>query len=329
MSIKSQKESEDQEIDLSIISKGIGNFFQGISRSLFNGIQFIIKHFVIITILFVLGVGIGLYLDKTQKTYNHQIIVTPNFGSTDYLYSKIDLIESKIKERDTVFLKSIGIQEPSKISKIEIKPIMDVYQFINHSEQNFALLKLMAEDGDLKKIVEEKTTSKNYVYHIISFTTKNKTTDKKTMIPLMNFLNDSDYFRKIQKEFVNNLQVKMKADDQVIAQIDGFLNSFTNTVNGNSKNDKLVYYNENTQLNDVIKTKDKFVEELGGLRINLVGFENIIKENSSTSNIENTEAVNGKLKFVLPFLFISLYIFIIYFIGFYKNQSIKSKQELV
>ena len=314
MNTKSNNDSEDQEIDLSM------------SRTLFNGIQFIIKHIVIIGILFSLGIGIGLYLDKTQKSYNHQIIVTPNFGSTDYLYSKIDLIESKIKERDTVFLKSIGIQEPGKFSKIEIRPIMDVYQFINHSEQNFALLKLMAEDGDLKKIVEEKTTSKNYTYHIISFITKNKTNDKKTMIPLMNYLNDSDYYRQIQKEYINNLQIKMKADDQVISQIDGFLNSFSNTVNGNSKNDKLVYYNENTQLNDVIKTKDKFVEELGTLRVNLVGLGKIIKENSSTSNIENTNAVNGKLKYVLPFLFISFYIFIIYFIGFYKHQSLKSKQ---
>jgi hypothetical protein len=47
----------------------------------------------------------SFYLDKTQKKFDHQIIVTPNFKSTDYLYSKINLINSKIIERDIAFFK--------------------------------------------------------------------------------------------------------------------------------------------------------------------------------------------------------------------------------
>ena len=125
--------NDNQEVDLTMISKGIGNFFQNINTSIFKAIQFSLKHKIIIGFLFVLGAGLGVYMDTTYKTYDHQIIVQPNFGSTDYLYSKIDLIESKIKESDTVFLKSIGIQNPSKLVKIEIKPIIDIYKFINNS----------------------------------------------------------------------------------------------------------------------------------------------------------------------------------------------------
>lgn len=323
MSTNTKKDLEDQEIDLSMISQGIGNFFNLVNRSIFNCIQFVIKHIIIIGVLFVIGVGIGIYLDKTQKSYNHQIIVTPNFGSMDYLYSKIDLIESKIKERDTVFLKLIGIQEADKLTKIEIKPISDVYRFINNSEKNFELLKLMAEDGDIKKIVDDKVTSKNYTSHLISFTTNKFTTDKKTIEPLLNFLNSSEYYRKIQKEYINNIQIKMKANDVVIAQIDGFLNSFSNTVNSNTKSDKLVYYNENTQLNDVIKTKDRLIVEQGVHRVELVDLEKIIKENSSTINIENNESVNGKFKIILPFLFIFIYLSIHFFISFYRKQFFK------
>jgi hypothetical protein len=47
---------------------------------------------------------------KPKKVYDHELIVQPNFGSTDYLYSKVELLASKINERDTVFLKSIGIK---------------------------------------------------------------------------------------------------------------------------------------------------------------------------------------------------------------------------
>ena len=317
--------NDNQEVDLTMISKGIGNFFQNINTSIFKAIQFSLKHKIIIGFLFVLGVGLGVYTDTTYKTYDHQIIVQPNFGSTDYLYSKIDLIESKIKESDTVFLKSIGIQNPSKLVKIEIKPIIDIYKFINNSDLNFELLKLIAEDGDIKKIVEEKATSKNYTYHIISFSTKKLTSTKKTIEPLLKFLNNSDFYTKIQKEYVANVHLKMKENDITIAQIDSFLNNFSNSTN-NPKSNNLVYYNENSPLNAVIETKGKLVIEQGNHRISLVGYDKIIKENSEIINIENNKSVNGKKKLVLPLLFIFLFIIVQYFISFYKKQLLKSRE---
>ena len=37
------------------------------------------------------------FLDKENKSYQQEIIVSPNFGSYDYLYNKVDLIQSKIE----------------------------------------------------------------------------------------------------------------------------------------------------------------------------------------------------------------------------------------
>ncbi|HMI07186.1 MAG TPA: hypothetical protein VK528_06550 [Flavobacterium sp.] len=326
MSTNSQKNAVDQEVDLAEVSQKIRGFFQRQNDALFNGIQFIVNHKYIIAALLIIGVGLGIYMDKNNKTYDHQIVVTPNFGSTDYLYAKIDLIESKIKENDTVFLKAIGIEDPSKLKRIEIKPIIDVYQFVeNNSERNFDLLKLMAENSDIKKIVEEKETSKNYRYHVISFRTSNRTSTKKTIEPLMNYLNNSDFFIKIQKEFVSNVYIKMKANDVIIRQIDGFLNGFTNDAAG-PKGEKLVYYNENSPLKDVIETKDRLVKEQGNLRINLVSIDKIIKDVSQVINIENSESVNGKLKLILPFIFIFIYISLYMFVSFYKTQSLRRQQ---
>lgn len=324
MSANSHKNIEDQEIDLSEISKRVGGFFQKLNTLIFNCIRFLIKNKFIIATLFIAGIVIGSYLDKTNKAYDNQIIVTPNFESTDFLYSRIDLLQSKIQEKDTLFLKSIGIQDPKLISKIEVKPIVDVYKFINkNNEQNFELLKLMAEDGDIKKIVEEKITSKNYESHIITFRTKKKTSLKKTVEPILRFINDNDYYSKMRSQEINNIQVKIKENEIIIAQINGFLNSFSNNVNGSSKSDKLVYYNENTQLNDVINTKSRLIAEQGDLRSNLVGYDKIVKDNNITINIENTKLINGKLKIILPIFLIFIFVFIHFFISFYKRQSEK------
>jgi hypothetical protein len=315
---------EDQEIDLMQISKKIGSFFQNINTFLFNCIQFFVKNAIVISILLVIGVGVGFYLDVTKKIYNHQITVTPNFGSTDYLYSKIDLIESKIQEGDTIFIKEVlGLKKPKEILKIEIKPITDVYKFIENKTENFELIKLMAEDGDIKKVLEENLTSKNYKFHTIYFQTKHNTTEKSTIEPILHFLNESEYYSKVQKEMVNNVQLKMIQNDTIIAQINGVLSGFSNTAKG-AKSNNLVYYNENTQLNDIIKTKESLINEQGFLRVDLVGLNSIVKENSSILNIENTTSINGKLKFILPILFVCIFILIRFFIAFYKKQSVKA-----
>lgn len=317
---------EDQEIDLTQISKKIVRLFEWINTFLFKCIQFFVKNAIVISILLVIGVGLGFYLDVTKKAYDHQIIVTPNFGSTDYLYSKIELIESKIKEGDTVFLKEIvGIKKPKELIKIEIKPITDVYKFIENKTENFELIKLMAEGGDIKKILEDNLTSKNYTFHRINFKTKKLTNDTETVQPLLNFLNESEYYSKLQKEIVSNVQLKMIQNDTIISQINGVLNGFSNRVNGTQKSDKLVYYNENTQLNDVIKTKEILINEQGDHRVELVGLNKIIKDNSATLNIENTNSVNGRLKLVLPILFLLSFVLIRLFLAYYKSQMEKAK----
>ena len=324
MSTNAPKNSEDQEIDLALVSQKMKGFFQRINDLAFDAIQFVLRNKIFLGALFVLGVGIGIYLDKTNKTYDHQLVVTPNFGSIDYLYAKVNLIDSKIKENDTMYLKAIGIKEPSKLSKIEIKPIVDIYEFVNNSgDRNFELLKLMTEDSDIKKILEERPTAKNYRYHLIEFKTKKMTNRAKTIEPLLAFLNNTSYYSKVQREETNNMRMRMKSNDLIISQIDNFLDGI-NT--GGATGQKLVYYNENSPLNDVIETKQNLVREQGNLRVNLVTMYQIIKEVSQVINIENNEAANGKLKLILPFVFMFVFVGISLFIGFYKKQSARRAQ---
>ncbi|BDU24155.1 hypothetical protein [Flavobacterium sp. GSB-24] len=321
MSTKVPHNSEDQEIDLSQISQKISNFLESLKISIFNGIQFFVQNWIIVLVLVVAGFVVGMILDKTQKKYQHQLIVSPNFGSTDYLYSKIDLIDSKIKEKDTLFLKNtLGIEKPNDVKSIEIKPIADVYNFIQNKPENFELIKLMAEDGDINKVLQENITSKNYTYQTIILVTNSKTSEDKLIKPLLTYFNDSDHFNKIQKQIYKNVELKMKQNDTIIKQIDGVLNNFSKSTNNSAKSDKLVYYNENTQLNDIIKTKETLINEQGNHKIELISYDKIIKENSVVLNKES-EVFQGRLKIILPLAFILGFILLRIFISFYRNQS--------
>ncbi len=328
MSTTPPNNSEDQEIDLRDISRKMGSMFQGLNTFIFKSIRFAIRNAVILVLLLIIGVGLGFYLDRTQKTYDHQIIVSPNFGSVDYLYSRIELINSKIKEGDSLFLKKIGLPTPSRLARIEIEPVIDVYKFVNRTgkELDFQLLKLLAENGDIKKIVEEPVTARNYTYHSITFTTKGKTSVQQTVEPLLAYLNDSDFFKQLQQETLKNVRLKMEANERTIAQINGFMDEFANSATGSTpKSSNLVYYNENTQLNDVINTKDELHLEQGYLRIELVSYDKIIKDTTIITNIEKRGAVNGNMKMWLPLLLIFFYLIIRMFISFYKNQARKQQ----
>jgi hypothetical protein len=327
--------SDNQEIDLSMISLKIKDFFDGIAFSIFTCILFFKRNLLWFCGLTVIGVGIGVYLDTTNETFDSEIIVRPNFGSTDYLYSKIDLLESKIKQNDTLFLKSIGIDTPKMLSLIEIEPVIDIYSFVNNgynnsaqNSQNFELVKLLAEDGDINNTIKDKVTSKNYTSHKIHIRTKGFLLDSKVIVPILNYLNQNEYFESLRKTRIQNITIKMIKNEEIINQINDLLNEFSASAKTNQKSEKLVYYNENTQLNEIIKTKESLLVELGNQKMELTGLDKFIKKTSSVINIKNDNVTNGNLKFVLPPLFVFGFIFIYLFSNFYKKQSKKSSTKL-
>ena len=319
--------SQDQEIDLGQVFQKIKDSFNTVLDSIFDFLLYIKRNIIVLFLLVVVGAGIGYFLDKNTKKYEHNIIVTPNFGSTEYLYAKIALLSSKKKEKDTLFLNSIGIKNSKNFSKIEIEPIIDVYKFIASRPENFELIKLMAEDGDLDKIIENDITSKNYPFHLIKIGTNDEAVYKETIEPILKFLNQSDYFEAIRIQNLQNIKEKMVANDSTISQINTLLNEFSKTSSNNQKSDKLVYYNENNQLNEIIKTKENLVVEQGINRINLINSDKIIKEISTTLNVKNTKGLNNKMKIILPFIFLVLFFLLSILKRFYQVQTRKRSLE--
>ena len=325
MSKDATKIDTSEEVDLLSVSKGIGNVFRNLNTFFYRCIRFGVRNIMILGGLFIIGAGLGYWMDEVDEgNYETQMIVSPNFGSTDYLYAKVDQIESKLKERDLSFLSKIGIKKPKNLTEIKVVPVVDVFRFVSNSgnETNYKLIELMAQDGDIKKIVADKTTSKNYPFHMISFTTKGETTNDMTVTPLLNYFNDNEHYKKIQKEYLFNVQEKLRANDTMIEQIDGILGELAR---GSAGKTPSVYINETSQINDVIKTKDELVKEQGVHRVDLIGLDKVIKDNSIIMNIKDESGINGKMKLVLPLFLIFIFLCVFAFKAFYKSQSLKSK----
>ncbi len=309
--------SQEQEIDLSQIGKSISKGFKKVINKCFDLLFFIQKKLVIVFVLLVIGGGLGFYVDK-EPNYTNDITVFPNFGSNEYLYDKINLISLKLKEKDEAFFTKIGIKNIKDFISIEIQPVNGIYNFINSESQknNFELVKLMAEDGDLEKIIQDQTTSKNYYLHGINIKTAIAFQQKDLIDPILNFLQQSEYFIKLQKIQQNNLEEKLIANKAMITQIDQIILSLSQNKTGTS-----VSISENTGLSDLIKKKDDLILENQKLATNRLEFEKIIKDQNIIGNQMNNKGANNKMKFILPFLFVLFYLLGYWFLNVYKLQK--------
>ena len=309
--------SQEQEIDLSQIGKTISKGAKKVINKCFDLLFFIQKKLIIVFVLLVFGGGLGFYVDK-EPNYTNDITVFPNFGSNEYLYDKINLISLKLKEKDEAFFTKIGIKNIKDFISIEIEPVNGIYNFINSESQknNFELVKLMAEDGDIEKIIEDETTSKNYYLHGINIKTAIAYQQKDLIDPLLNFLQQSEYFIKLQKIHQNNLEEKLASNKLLITQIDQIILSLSQNKTGSS-----VSISENTGINDLIQKKDNLIFENQKLATNRLEFEKIIKDQNIIGNQMNNKGANNKMKFILPILFVLFYLLGHWFLNVYKLQK--------
>jgi hypothetical protein len=327
--------SQDQEIDLGQIGTGIKNFYNRIVNSVFDFIFFVKKKIIIIGSLFIAGIILGYFLDQSTKKYTSEIIVSPNLGGYDYLYVKIDLIKSKLKEGDKTFFKSIGISKTDIILNIEVEPIIDIYTFVNtntaiadnaQNTQNFELMKLLAENEDINKVIKDEKTSKNYPHHKISITTINKIEDNDIIYPILKYLNSDEYLNKLLAITQENVLIKVKKNEEQILQVDKLITQISENLAKEKNASNLVYNNENNEINGLFSLKNSLINEIASQKITLENIKLYIKDISITTNIINSKGINNKMKLILPFLFVFIYLILFGFISLYKKQLIRIKE---
>src|SRR5690554_1660503 len=131
------QQNSSEEVDLGYLFKSVGDFFRKLVKLFFLVIGFFKKYLLIIIGIIILGIILGYFIDKNSKSvYENRLIVIPNFESVEYLYDKIDEVNFKIQSGDSLYLKSIFGDNYTSVRKIEIEPIIDIYNFTTESREN-------------------------------------------------------------------------------------------------------------------------------------------------------------------------------------------------
>ncbi len=280
------------------------NLYQLIEQNIKSTKNFLRKHFLILLTLIIVGAIVGYFTSPSLKQYQSSAIVIPNFNSVDYIYNDVELLNSKIKERDVNFLKKNNISP--NIIQIEIEPIINIYQYIDndndYDNKRFDLLKLFAEDGDINKVTIDEKTSKNYKTHQINILTKNNKLSDHDINTILSFLNNNEFYKKIQQKSLENIKSRMVYNSETINQINTILAK--SETNNNTSN--LLYFNNNSQLNDLINNKNYLIKENEKLSVVLIESTDIVKKVAQTLNVKETKFPYFYLA-IFPLLFIVIY----------------------
>ena len=323
MSLDLPNNQKKDEVDFTNSSQGVGKTMSGFGGFVFKTMQFVIRNIIIVALLLIVGFALGIYLDSSAKKYNHTLTVSPNFGSVEYLYSKIELLQSKIRENDTVFLKSVGFSNPSAIRKIKIEPIVDIYRLAKMEDIYFRTLSLLAEGASMQQVMEDKVTARNYRFHQIMFSSNNPISEKGLISELLAFLNESAFFAKLQTQYRSSLESKIVANESTLTEIDNILRTSVQNSEAGKPASGTIVYTEKSQLNDVILTKNLLLHSQEENRIDMMMYDKIIKESAVMVNMKQHPVAGGIMKFLVPLVFILIFALIVSGRKYYYYQKAK------
>jgi len=230
----SKENIQPEEVDLGnlfkVIGKGIQNFFSAIGR-FFSAIY----HYLIVFLLFLrnnaiklglaglIGAGIGLYFDLTKPAiYSANMIVEPNFNSTQQLYNNIDFYHELVRQKDTALLaRSLNItaNEASRLKGFYVEPIKNE----NEKYEKFNQF-LQGVDSTLVENISITDFKKGFSdfdfrYHRIKIKSTSSAIFNKLGNPIISSLENNSYYKNLKKinddNFIQNQQVLLKSLSEI------------------------------------------------------------------------------------------------------------------
>jgi hypothetical protein len=312
----------ENEIAIKSMLQSIGSVFTSVFDKFVHVFKQMLKLWKIVIPLVLVFGALGYFLDKASLIEKEgKVIVHQNFEAANYMYEAIRDIDSKIAANDTAFLNK---HQLSNIHKVEIRPIVSLNSILNSADVNTENLETVLNEVEVSAsnknesiLSSEAFIARYYKHEIYIKISKNYKNDP--AIALINYLNDNAFYNKLKKTNTDNLQETYDYNIQMIRQIDSLLNRATKA-SKISEGNVLVVQQEDSDLNNLLKTKIDLIGSNGNIR-------NRLLVEDKTINIINkpvfTNAKYGLLArklFLLPTVILLLLAFGIVVTGFYRKS---------
>lgn len=315
---------KNNEIDLEKVYLKFNNSLKRSLVRVYDFLLFLKRNSLYLILIFLLCTTAGFFLDKKGNTYTSEIFLKSNFDNVDYLYSKIDAINSKVIQQDSIFLKKNNLNIKNVI-KVEIKPIEDPFNFVSSkNDKAFELLKLFAEENDISKVISDKNFYKNYSNHTIIITSNTPINFKEVYKSIINYLNNNQYYEDIKVIIDQNTKDKIEANKLIIAQIDDIISNANTQKDSTSTN--IVMVGENSKLSDLLHMKEELINENQNFNFTILNNTSVFKIISI--DIENLKQTKHLFILIFPILGLVCFFFFAFMKAVIRTAKSYKKNEI-
>ena len=315
------KEQKSDEIDLTNLFSVFKEKIKDSIVLLFDLIDYLLKKWILITTLILLGLIIGYV---TQNNYNHNkkasVLLRINFDTVDYVYSEIDLINEKVTEKDSLFFSEMGLKGDSiQIKQIEITPIVRFKEIIERYKENDrkleGLLKSLEFNDD--DVESYETFKSEYYFHTLNFTLSYNATQE-TIEKIIEYLNNNIILTDIKNSSIRDIKSQIANNSTSIKQIDNVINAYKTNESLTSPSDQIFVVDKNFNMSEMFEKKIELQELNAELNKILVYSKDIVVVVNKPKIIEeNTKFSSNRIVF-----FPSLFVFIFLLFSFLKYTYI-------
>ncbi len=317
-----QRDSE--EIDLGTIFGKVRDGYHNFLIALFRGSRFLLRNWILILGIIVVGVVIGYFLED-KKSNETTLLVQINFESANYVYNAIDQLNAKLQENDADFLMENGFLDNGRtaVTSAEIEPIVNIMDILKNTTGNDGYIQAVF---DQSKFEDDLLTSEvfipEYKNHRIVITSNENDTDKVLSV-FLSYLNENKILNKIKVVKIKNTESIIEKNKNSIASIDSSMKVYGTPMPSNihpGQNYFNYYEFNNGNIHLLVQQKTSLLEENEELEIELIKYNNIV-ELLNKPELQIKKNILAKQTIIIPLLFMGLFILFALLRGLYLKAE--------
>ena len=301
--------NKPDEIDLLFLINKLKELFDSWLLFINKVVRHILRNWIILLILVVVGYGTGYYIEKNSpKDKKATVIIRTNFGMANYTYHALDVLLEKALNKDRAFLRKNNFRTDTvELKKINIKP------FINLSELS---KEFDPEDRSLESILRNVTFEEDsiipasfkysYQNHLLELTFS-EVGSKESVERVISYLNNSPMVKEVTKSGKETLENSLKDYNTIKDQLDIAIDEYKKEGRLPSPSDQIYIVEKDFKIADLVYRKEEAIKLISKLNEDLVYAKDAIVPINEPEVTTLYKSFFQKKSFLLTALFLFLY----------------------
>jgi hypothetical protein len=310
MSEQTSQNASD-EIDLGVVFEKIKSFFKSILVGIIQIFQFFWKHKIRLLILLFISISLQYALyTQSEKVYTNEYLLRTNYGSTEYVYSKVNSINLKLEADDSLYIKDIFGEHYNKVKEIEVVPVIDVYGLVNKSEQNKETFELLLDEfGDISFLSDEININE-YATHKIKIYIEGQAYNEKISNRLYDHLASNLYYNELKTAALESYKEQLEQSKTIRTQIDSILKDQKGNTLPKLDNNA-INFSGSQDLNELLSRKQALLTNELSIRNRLSSNDEVLKIIDSSFGVFSEE--RNQSYFIIPSIILGIYFLFFFF----------------